>query len=64
MPEYPKPSLLSLSPVLGNGTTIYIGVRVVNPRMILDSSAFLPSLSRPIIKSGLGGGVRVEGSHF
>ena len=39
----PKPALPSLSPVLGNGTTIYPGIDVINLRMILDSSASLPS---------------------
>ena len=47
----PKPGLLSLSLVLGNGTTIYTGIHVENLSVILDSSAFLLLLSRPTIKS-------------
>lgn len=46
----PKSAFLSLSPDLGNGTTIYTGARVVNRRTILDSSASLPSLGGPIIE--------------
>lgn len=47
----PKPALPSLSPVLGNGTTIYPDIDVINLRMILDSSASLPSQREPTTKS-------------
>lgn len=52
----PKLVLAFLSPDQGNSMTIYTGIHVINLRMILDSSASLPSHRELIIKSW--------GSHF
>ena len=47
----PKLALACLSPEHGNSMTIYTGIHVINLRMILDSSASLPSHRELITKS-------------